>query len=175
MSDQRWDLTTQHGRSCDHGCWIMWLWVVDHVTEGGRSCDHGCWIMWPWVLDHMTMGAGSCDLSWSFFYISPRGSCWWVHLLRSRSVPLIPTVSEERYMYVCAWDNTVVPYYWYCSANDECWGLDPVAEGHQEPGYDVEARERGYFLPGLGFMFLGPHSAFCCLQQDGSLGRASWG
>ena len=100
----------------------MW---VDHVTM---------------CLDHVTMCVSHVTIlfsisPWSLFFISPRENCWWVHLLRSQSVPLIPTVLGERCVCLQQHSSTIlVPSFRclhsdchlcidFCSASDECRGL----------------------------------------------------
>ena len=116
--------------------------------------------MWPWVLDHVTMGSISCDLSWCFFfYISPRGSCWWVHLLRSQSVPLIQTVSEERYMYVCAWGNTVYIVLlalfckrWISRPGSWCWGAPGTRLWCRGQGMRLLSARVEVYVPRQGYL-----------------------
>ena len=80
---------------------------VDHVT---MCVDHVTMCVGHVIMcvghvtmhvDHVTMCVGHVTIlfsinPWSLFFTSPRGNCWWVHLLRSQSVPLIPTVLGER-------------------------------------------------------------------------------
>ena len=113
--------------------------LVDHVTmcvgHVTMCVDHV-----TMCVDHVTMCVSHVTIlfsinPWSLFFISPRGNCWWVHLLRSQSVPLIPTVLGERCVCLQQHSSTIlVPSFRclhsdcrlcidFCSASDECQGL----------------------------------------------------